>query len=216
MKRFYTILLVAMLPLSCFAQKLDIGLGVKAGANFSQINGKYWENGYKANFLGGVFLAVNGKRLGGQIEGIFSQSTYNTGQGFYDIYHDFYNNVKDSAKQGSMQVNYLSIPVLLNIRLFSRAIIQLGPQYSGVVSVNDKDELLKDAKDLFKSGSLDGVVGLWIDLPARFNIGARYIFGLSNINKVDETTVSNGTTGQQIDDSWKQRTLQVHIGYSIM
>jgi len=211
MKKLLTLITALMLPALVFAQKIDVDLGIKLGANFTNIDGKYWENGYKANLLGGAFLGINGKRLGVQVEGIFSQATYVTGDKFNDIYSDFLQTGKDSIKGGNFRVNYLSIPVLLNIKLFSRATIQLGPQFSGVVSVTDKDELVKDASELFKS-SFDGVIGLWIDLPFRLNIGARYVIGLSNINKTDGMS----SAGQQIDDAWKQRTLQLHIGYSIL
>ncbi len=212
MKRFFTLLALSMLLCrTADAQKLDIDLGIKIGANFSNIDGKYWQNGYKANLLGGAFLGITGRRLGGQIEGIFSQSTYITGKDFNDMYHDILKTGKDSIKEGSFKVNYLSIPVLLNVRLFKSAMIQLGPQFSGVVSVNDKDDLVKDAGELFK-GSWDGVVGLWVNLPARLNIGVRYVIGLSNINKYDGKSLSS----QEVDDAWKQKTIQVHIGYSIL
>ncbi len=217
MKRILTTLLFAglLLPQLSSAQLGNIGVdaGLKLGANFSNINGKYWENGYKANFLGGAFVSVNGPRIGVQVEAIFSQSSYATGNGFHDIYKDFYNNIADSAKKGNFRVNYLSIPVLLNLKLFSKVIIQVGPQYSGVVSINDKDALLKDAKGLFKSGSVDGVIGLWVNLPANLNVGARYVIGFSNLNDEDGNTTVQSS--QRIDDSWKQRTLQVHLGYTI-
>lgn len=212
MKKLVTLFFgIIFLTVNSRAQKLDIDLGIKFGANFSNINGKYWENGYKANLLGGAFLGVNGKRLGVQLEGIFSQATYVTGEKFNEIYQDILQTGKDSIKGGSFKVNYLSVPVLLNIKLFSRATIQLGPQFSGVVSVKDKDELVHDAGELFK-GSWDGVIGLWLNLPARINVGARYVIGLSNINNYDGKTSNN----QKIDDAWQQRTLQVHIGYSIL
>jgi hypothetical protein len=132
------------------------------------------------------------------------------GPKFSDVYKEFYQTGKDSIKDGSFRVNNLSIPLLLNIKLFSRAVIQLGPQFTGVVSVRDKDELFKDAKSLFKS-SFDGVIGVNLKLPAHLDIGARYIIGLSNMHS------TNGTnTTQQVDDTWKQRTLQIHLGYSIL
>lgn len=208
MKRILTLVMVVIIsfPFSVEAQKMDVDLGIKIGANFNNINGKYWKNGYKANFLGGAFLGVNGGRLGLQLEGIFAQSTFVTGDKFNEIYKDAYQTGKDSVKEGSFKVNYLSVPVLLNIKLFSRAVIQLGPQYSGVVSVNDKDDLFNDAESLFK-GSFDGVIGLWLKLPAHLNVGARYVIGLSKVNKNDNST---------LDDAWKQRSLQIHIGYSFL
>lgn len=214
MKRTLTLLIIALmgLPIAAEAQKIDVDLGVKVGANFSNINGTYWESGYKANFLGGVFLGVNGNRLGVNIEALFSQNTYVTGNKFNEIYKDAYQTGKDSVKGGSFKVNYLSIPVLLNIKLFSRATIQLGPQFSGVASVQDKDELLTDARSLFKN-SFDGVIGVQLNLPAHLNIAARYVVGLSNINDGDGQTNSAGLT---IDDAWKQRSLQLTLGYSIL
>ncbi len=213
MKHIFTLLITVLLvSASTCAQKLDIDLGIKLGANLSDMNGKYWQHGYKANLLGGAFLGINGKRLGVQIEGIFAQSTYVTGEHFTDIYKDFIQTGKDSVKAGSFRVNHLSVPVLLNIRLFSRATIQLGPQFSGVVAVNDRDEMMKDALSLFKS-SFDGVIGIWLNLPARLNIGARYVVGLSNVNASDG---SNSSTGPTIDDAWKHKTLQLHLGYSIL
>jgi hypothetical protein len=214
MKRTLTLLIIALvaIPFAGQAQKIDVDLGLKVGANFSNINGTHWESGYKANFLGGVFLGVNGPKLGVTVEGLFTQSTFVTGKGFYGLYKDAYRTAADSAKSGSFKVNYISIPVLLNIKLFSRATIQLGPQFSGVASVKDRDELLNDAQELFKGG-FDGVIGVQLSLPAHLNVGARYIIGLSNINKGDGTT---NNAGIQIDDAWKQRSLQLHIGYSIL
>ncbi|RYZ53221.1 MAG: PorT family protein [Sphingobacteriales bacterium] len=212
MKRSYHLLLALVLfgSLELKAQKLGIDLGLKVGANFSQISGDYWENGYKANLLGGVFLGVNGPKLGVQIEGIFSQSTYVAGQGFNELYSDYFNMGKDSIQGGSFKVNYLSIPLLLNIKLFPMVKIQAGPQYSGVVGVKDKEQLLKDATELFKSGSFDGVVGISVDFPARISAGARYIVGLSNINEQDGAAAAG-----QVSDAWRQKSLQVHVGYRL-
>lgn len=212
MKHFFTVLLsVLLLPFGVEAQKLDFDLGIKLGGNFTEIDGKYWERGYKANLLGGIFIGVNGKRIGLQVEGIFAQSTYVTGDKFKDIYGDFLQTGIDSLKVGSFQVNHLSIPVLLHIRLLPFATLQLGPQFSGLVSVRDSDELMQDASKMFKS-SFDGVIGLWLRLPGRFNMGARYVLGLSDVNNI-----SNIYPGSEsIDDAWRHRTLQLHIGYSIL
>jgi hypothetical protein len=214
MKRILTLVsLTILLPFLSHAQLnlLSIDLGVKLGANMNQIDGKYWENGYKANFLGGAFLSVSGPMFGGQIEGLFTQSTYTAGEGFNDLYKDLFNAGKESVKGGTFKVNYLSVPLLLNIKLIPRVKFQVGPQFNKVMSVDDKEGLLKDARGIFKSGTLDAVGGVWVDLPFNLNIGARYIFGLTNINNEDGNTYS-----QKIDDSWKQKTLQVHLGYKFL
>jgi hypothetical protein len=197
--------LVSICAFKTIAQpKLGLDGGLKIGANFSQIDGKYWDNGFKANFLAGVFLGVHGPKIGVQLEALFVQSTYNTGDGFHDVYGAFYNNIADSAKKGSFKVNNLNVPVLLTVKVIPMVSLQLGPQFSSVLSVSDKETLIKDPKELFKS-SWDGVIGLQVNLPIKLNLGARYVIGLSDVNN----------TGQ-VDDAWKNKTLQVHIGYTIL
>lgn len=209
------LILSFLVPLFAGAQGLgnaSVDLGIKLGANFTNIDGYYWQNGYKANFLGGVFLGVNGPRFGVQIEGLFTQSTYVTGKGFYQLYQGFYQNVSDSAQSGTFRINNFSIPILLNIRIMSRVWLQLGPQYSGIVSVDDADHLMKDAQKLFKNGTLSAVGGLAIKLPLHLTVCGRYVMGLSNFNNnYDYTKTSNN-----IKDDWKQRTLQVTVGYTFL
>ena len=179
---------------------VKLNAGIKLGVNLAQLNGKDWEDGYKTNLLGGVFARVHNNKVGIQVEAFFSQSSYNTGKDFYDIYHEYYNAAQDSLKKGMFRVNYLNIPVLLQFKLLSRVWIQVGPQYSGIVSVKDMDALLKDAEGLFKNGTVSGVGGLWVDLPFHINVGARYVMGFTDINE------------KAITDSWKQRNIQIHAG----
>jgi hypothetical protein len=187
----------------------NLDFGVKAGANFAQLSGKSWDKGYKANFLGGFFAGFRMKKIGVQVEAFFSQTKYTTtGKEFYDIYHTdpgvVFNPIVDSAKTNSFNVGYLNIPVLFQFNVLPMLWIQAGPQYSGVVTVSHPDELVQDAKGLFKKGNFSGVVGLEAKLPAHFVIGARYIFGLSSVNN---TSVSG---------AWQQNLIQAHVGYSFL
>lgn len=187
---------------------IDVDLGIKVGANFARLDGSTWNNGYKAGFLGGVYGSIHTKKLGVQVEGLFSQANYTTtGTEFYKVYKglpNFFRNAADSAKQGDISVSYFSIPVLFTFKLFSNAWVQLGPQYSGIVSVSDKDDLLNDARGLFKGGDFSGVLGVWINLPVGLNAGARYIIGFNDQR--------NNTA---LSEAWKNRTIQLHIGYNI-
>ena len=214
MKKILTLCFIALsLPAITKAQlnMLGVDLGIKLGGNFTDVGGKYWENGYKANFMGGGFLGVNGPVFGAQIEAMFSQSTYQAGQGFNGLYKDLFNAGKESVQGGTFRVNYISVPVLLNVKLIPKVKLQVGPQFSRVVTVIDKDDLMKDARSIFKSGSIDAVGGIWIDLPFKLNVGARYIIALSNMNNEDGNTYTT-----KINDAWKQKTLQVHIGYTLL
>jgi hypothetical protein len=178
-------------------------LGIKIGGNFSYLDGKSWDNGIKSNLVGGVYAGIKGLRVGIQAEALFSQSDYTTGNTFYDVYSTYYNNVGDSVKNGSFRVNKLSIPLLLQLKISGGLWLQLGAQFSGIVSVQDKDKLLQDAKSIFTQNNIAGIGGLTWNL-GKFNIGARYIFDFSNINNTD------------VSEVWKQHILQVHAGFKIL
>lgn len=133
MKQINTIIAIGLsllLATNAYAQKgkkANVDLGIKLGANFTQINGQYWENGYKASYLVGAFFAANGGRVGLQIEGLFSQNTYKTGDGFKSLYQDAVNpaNYKDS--NGTFKVSYISIPIMLNVKILPPLMLQVGP-----------------------------------------------------------------------------------------
>lgn len=205
---------VMLLPLLSRAQMISAtpGIGgvkfsggIKLGVNLARLNGSDWEGGYKTNLLGGAYASLHGGKFGVQVEGLFTQSSYTTGKDFYSIYNQYYNNAIDSARQGTFRVSYLSIPVLLQYRIMKRVWVQAGPQYSGIVNTKDNDKLVKDAGELFKSGSFSGVAGLWISLGTHLNVGGRYVFSFS-----DEKNI----TTQMASDAWKRRDIQVHLGFT--
>ena len=212
MKHIVLVLMIALLPLLGFAQgpvakvlPVKIDLGIKAGANFANLNGKQWESGYKPGFVGGIFAGISRNRFGVTGEVLFSSVKY-TGNGI-DLYKaetGNYKNPADSAKKGDFVVSYLNIPILLNVKIFGPLWFQIGPQYSGVMSINDKSNLLKDTKGLLKSGDISGVLGLQINLPMGLRISGRYIIGLADMN------------ASSVSDSWKTRTIQLGIGYSFL
>jgi len=214
MKHAKWLLLLCALHFSLFATAQDdhalpivpvsIYGGAKIGLNLAKINSDTWDDGFKANAQGGLFLGVHRAHIGAQVEVIFSQSTYKTGTSFSSLPSAYFNDAKDSAKGGSFHVNYVSIPLLFQLKLASSVWLQLGPQYSGILSVSDKDDLLKDAKSLFKSGELDGIAGLQLSIGKHIVASGRYVFGLNNVNNVSE-----------VKNSWKQSNVQFALGFSL-
>ena len=182
------------------ANRTRISLGLKGGVNLSKLDGQSWEGGYKTNLLGGAWLAVHGSRFGVQVEGLFSQTSYITGPGFDTIYHQYLQAGKDSLTSGQFRVDYFNIPLIAQVRILNRVWLQVGPQFSGIVSIKDKDEFVKDAALLFENGTISVVGGLWVEMTRHLNAGARYVMALSDFNKTDL-------------ESWKQRDIQIHIGY---
>jgi len=177
-------------------------VGIKIGSNFSYLSGNNWSNGVKSNMLGGVFAGIKGLGFGAQAEGLFEQSEYTTGNGFYGLYKDYYNRNSDSLKQGTFRVTKLSLPLLLQFKVAKLFWLQTGVQFYGIVSVHDFNGLVKDSKALFRSGNTAGVIGTAFHFR-NADIGARAIFDFQNLNNISSA------------DVWRQYMLQAHIGLKL-
>lgn len=212
MRKLILSLSVACLPAMAMAQPgpVKIDLGIKAGLNLSQLNGATWQGGYKAGFLGGAYLGVNVAKIGGQVELLYSNATFTaSGKELHKSTttagtNPYLKNIADTARSGNIGVSYLSVPLLLNLRLFGNAVIQLGPQYTSVLSVKDKDNFINNPSNLLNTSDVSGVVGIWLKLPKKLNVGARYVFGFSDQNF------------SSIGETWKNRNIQFHLGYSFL
>lgn len=202
------LLFCAFLPVFAFAQPgpLDINVGIKGGVNFTRMGGSTWSGGYRSGVLGGAFASLGIKKIGGQIEGLVSTTTFTgNGSSFYKTTPSLLKNPADSSSTGSFSAAYLHIPVLLNLKIFGNATIQLGPQFSTLLAVKDKDNLLNQpATNIFNTSDFAGVVGLQLKLPLKLNAGVRYTFGLT-----DQNISSMG-------ESWKLSSIQLHLGFSFL
>ncbi len=214
MKRIKLLAAIMCLPMLSMAQPgagvvdkvlpVKIDLGIKVGANFANLDGKEWESGYKPGIVGGIFGGISRKKVGATAEVLVSSVRY-TGKGvdFYNANKLIYNNSSDSAKKGDFAVTYVHIPILFNYKIGGPLWLQAGPMYSGVLSVNDKDNLLKSTAGLLKSGDVSGVLGLQLNF-SKLRANARYIIGLSDMS------------ASSIGNSWKTRTVQLTLGYSFL
>jgi len=171
-----------------------VDLGIKLGGNFNQLNGGSAKSAYQPGVVGGVFFGLREGKWGGRIEGLVSSAKYT-----YSY---------SSTQDGTFKNIYLDVPLLLEHKLISRLWVQLGPQFSDVISVSATPNPPPgtDAKSYFKS-SFAGVLGLEARLPVHFVVGARYILGVTNVN--DESFSAAG-------GSWKARTIQAYIGFRFL
>lgn len=190
---------------------VKVQLGIKAGANFQTLKGDLWGDQNKTGYFGGIFGGATFKKFGVTGEVLLSQTSFTTtgtklhaakqtaAAGNYTV-------IDSSAKEGAFAITTLSVPVLFNVKVLKFAWLQIGPQYSAVIGVKDKDGLVSDAKEMFKSGDVSGVLGLQVNLPLNLNVGARYIMGFSDVNSADNS----------VSQTWKNRTFQLHLGYSFL
>lgn len=201
MKRSFVLLVAIMAFTVANAQDREnfFRIGLKAGINANKIEGTTYKQGFNYNYQAGAFLQFNiTKRFGIQPEVNFVQ----TSSEFSDNLPDVYNDLFRDGSQKYAKLNYLEIPLLLNINVgpSKRVKLQFGPCYGNVLSGNiDSLNVGKELDNVFKKGELSAIGGLWLQLPL-VNLGARYKYGLTNVNAVSSS------------DKWKSQSIQVFIG----
>jgi hypothetical protein len=174
-------------------------IGIKGGANLVKLDGKGWSDGMKYGFHAGGFVQLKLKgRLQLQGEVLFSQMQADTAKELSDVF-DF---IRFSESRSTIKLNYLDIPIMLNIGIdqINAIKLQVGVQYG--LLLNQNETVLVNGKNAFKSGNFSALAGFFWQLGP-INLGARYLIGLDNINNV---------TNQS---KWKTQTGQISIGFTL-
>jgi hypothetical protein len=207
MKNFFLALLM-FLSLNAFSQKKFnpnpdhenfSRIGAKAGVNINKITGQSYKSGFNYNYLLGGFMQFNfSKTFGFQPEINFVQSSSEFSNDASDVYDDLFR----EGSQRHAKLDYLKVPLLLNINVgpSKRVKLQIGPQVGGLLS--QTIDSLKTNHNIFKKGDWSAVGGLWIQLPF-VNIGGRYEIGLTNLNDIDNK------------EKWKSQAFTIFAGFTL-
>ncbi|MGC4234021.1 MAG: porin family protein [Niabella sp.] len=187
----YLTLIVILLFLS-FSADAQFHIGVKAGVNAGKIDGKSFKEAFNYSYLVGGFAEIGlGDKVSINPEVLFSQTSSTTDTSFTRTLPDF-NNDQVKAK-----LNYLSVPILVNLRLIGPLHIEAGPQFG--VLMNKEKNLLENGEQAFKKGDFSMVGGAGLHISS-FRLTARYVVGLSDIKDVT------------VQDQWKNQALQFSLG----
>jgi hypothetical protein len=181
-----------VLALFAGASAQSLHIGAKAGANFGKIDGQAFKDGYNFGYVAGGYVDIGfNKNWGIQPELIFSQTnttTVNSG------------NVELQTPK-DLHLNYMNIPVLLNINASKLLTLQVGPQFS--ILMNKDQSITENGEAAFKGGDFAAVLG------AQLNFGALNVYGRYNIGLSDISDVTN-------QNKWKSQNIQVGIGFRIL
>ena len=173
-------------------------IGAKAGVNINRIDGQSYQSGFNYNYLLGGFMQFNFSKIFGiQPEVNFVQGSSHFTNDATDVYDDLF----ASGSQRKAKLNYIKVPVLLNVNIgqSKRVKLQVGPQVGGLLK--QTVDSLKSNKDFYKSSDWSLLGGIWIQIPF-INLGARYELGLTNINNID--------TRQK----WKSQAFTIFAGFT--
>ena len=185
MKKTVIALAILMAPVAIFAQA-GIGLGVKGGANFANQAIKDVSTKSITSYHVGAYLNLNlSERFGVTPEVLFSA----TGT---------------KVEDATVNTSYVSIPIMLRIKPVSFISLEAGPQFS--ILTKAETDNAEDIKDQLKNNDFGLAFGGALQLPAGFQVGARYVLGFTNISDATES---------EFDDV-KNRTFQVYLGWTIL
>lgn len=152
----------------------QVALGVKGGLNFANVDVETGDPDGKTGYHFGAFAEIGLAGIAIQPEVLFSTK----GADDFDL-------------------TYLEIPVLLKKNFAKVLNVHLGPQF-GILTSAESDDV--DVKEFLKGSDLSLALGAGVNLPAGLVGGARYVYGLSDIE--------DGFGGEI-----KNRTFQVYVGW---
>ena len=206
MKKALSLLLLVLFSSGfLFAQKFKqtdsekfFHIGAKAGVNINKIQGQSYKSGFNYNYLLGGFMQFNFGRFGLQPEVNIVQSSSEFSKDANNVYNDLF----FGGSQRNAKLNYIKVPLLLNINVgeSKHVKLQMGPQFSGLLK--QTVDSLKANKNIFKTSDFSVLGGVWFQLPL-INLGARYELGLSNVNDIDNK------------EKWKSQAFTIFAGITL-
>jgi Outer membrane protein beta-barrel domain len=169
-------------------------LGVKGGVNMNKIDGKSFADEFNYGYHAGAFATIKiSNHVQIQPEVLFNQYSTKVDTAFNNMFN--VKNLKD------VKLNYVSIPLLLNLSPAKFISFQVGPQFG--ILLDKHKNLLENGKDAFASGDLSMIGGVQLNLGG-IRLSGRYVVGLNNIN--DATS----------SDKWKNQGFQLSAGFRII
>ena len=190
-----TVLLLTASTSSTYAQS-SLQLGLRAGMDYMKIGGRSFDGKHYPGFAAGVYGKLNfSSKWYLQPELDYNQTIGKTS--------DLFNQIYVGASDQQVNLNYVSVPILMGFRPIPELSLLLGPQY-GFMFAQTQNLLQGPGEqntNAFKKSDVSIVFGGQLNLN-KFIFGIRYSANLNNI--------SYKTT-----DTWRQYGLQLYVGYQL-
>ena len=169
-------------------------LGIKGGVNLTKIDGKSFADEFNYGYHAGAFATIKiNNHIQIQPEVLFNQFNTKVDTAFSNVFN--VKNMKD------VKLNYVSIPLLLNLSPAKFISFQVGPQFG--ILLDKHKNLFENGKDAFSTGDLSMIGGVQLNLGG-IRLSGRYVVGLANINDAGNT------------DKWKNQGFQLSAGFRII
>ena len=182
---------ITIISIGAFAQSFKIG--AKGGATLNKMTGQTFDEKFTYGYHVGGFATIGlGKKFAIQPEVLFNQINVDTSDKFSSVYQ--------FNKLNSVQLKYLTIPILLNYNVGKLVSLQAGPQFG--ILMNKSNTFVENGRDAFKGGDFSMLGGVQINV-SHFRVYGRYAIGLNNLNDIDNK------------DKWKNQSIQLGVGLTL-
>ncbi|MFM6993984.1 MAG: outer membrane beta-barrel protein [Sediminibacterium sp.] len=189
-----SILMAAILISFAVNAQEKFGIGIKIGQNFSSVNSVAVDR-HVASYHGGITAQIGlTDKISLVPEVLLSQTKLATNPSIVDVLGN--NNLKPET----YHLNYLMVPLLVQVKPFSALLLQAGPQYG--ILIDQKKDGVENAQLAFKQGEFSFVGGAKLNLGGFFVYG-RYVVGLQNINDLQDQA------------KWKTTQWQLGLGMNL-
>ena len=192
---FCNVLFVMLFSTCGQAQKLKYG--IKGGVNVSDFSLR--TNAFSQG-IKNIWMPMILSHLGGYIEKPLNQTLSLQTELLYAINGS-------NVSLSKAYAHYLSMPVLLNVNLKKRLILELGPQLS-LVHKSKQSLLLMNSKVDFAM-----TAGLKVNVSPSVNIGLRCVQGLAPLSNWLRTVDSQGNS--KVLRDFYSRNLQLSVAYQL-
>lgn len=171
-------------------QAQDFRFGAKAGANYSDLNGNDADNadGRAGFHVGGVARIGLSEMFALQPELLFSSQGYK---------------VNFPGEDGKVVLNYINLPIMMDVTLAEGFSLQAGPQVGFNISADAKYD--GDSAKIDDAQTIDFGAGIGAQyiLPMNLFFQARYVIGVTNVFQEIE--------GEKIEA--KNSVISLSVGY---
>lgn len=169
MKKLILSAAVAFLAIS--GAQAQTAFGLKGGLNVSNLSGSSVDNSDAKSLFGGnagFFASIPA-----------SKNLYVLPEVSFSL-----EGAKLKSSDTDLKLNYVNIPVLLRYVTNSGFFVEAGPQLGILTSAKTKfGSTTIDVKDQLKSTNFSAGAGLGFKLDESVAVGARYMFGISDISE---------------------------------
>ena len=192
MKKFI-LLATIFIAFTATAQE-KVNIGIKVGQNLTSVNSVAVDR-HSASYHGGITVQIGlTDKISLVPELLLSQTKLSINPSIADVLSD------SRYKPETYHLNYMIVPLLVQVKPFSSLLLQAGPQYG--ILLDQKKDGKENAQLAFQQGEFSFVGGAKVNLGGFFVYG-RYVVGLQNINELQDQA------------KWRTTQWQLGIGMSL-